>query len=161
MSGKRRTNKCRVEFFLLGNGVECGRKYAWDGSLMWGIYPGCTSGKESDCQCRRHKRCWFDPWVRQTPRVDNGNPLQYSCLKIPWTEESDRLQSMGLQRGGHNWASARVRVWHTCTHTHAHTTYMLLKWKLLSHIELFVTPWTVACQVPLSMEFSRQEYWSV
>ena len=24
----------------------------------------------------------------------------------------------------------------------------------------FVNPWTVACQVPLSMEFSRQEYWS-
>ena len=24
----------------------------------------------------------------------------------------------------------------------------------------FVTPWTVACQVPPSMEFSRQEYWS-
>ena len=23
-----------------------------------------------------------------------------------------------------------------------------------------VTPWTVACQVPLSVEFSRQEYWS-
>ena len=24
----------------------------------------------------------------------------------------------------------------------------------------FVTPWTVACQAPLSMRFSRQEYWS-
>ena len=24
----------------------------------------------------------------------------------------------------------------------------------------FVTPWAVACQVPLSMEFFRQEYWS-
>ena len=24
----------------------------------------------------------------------------------------------------------------------------------------FVTPWTVACQAPLSMEFFRQEYWS-
>ena len=24
----------------------------------------------------------------------------------------------------------------------------------------FVTPWTAACQAPLSMEFSRQEYWS-
>jgi len=24
----------------------------------------------------------------------------------------------------------------------------------------FVTPWTVACQAPQSMEFSRQEYWS-
>ena len=23
-----------------------------------------------------------------------------------------------------------------------------------------VTPWTVACQAPLSMEFSRQEYWN-
>ena len=23
-----------------------------------------------------------------------------------------------------------------------------------------VNPWTVACQAPLSMEFSRQEYWS-
>ena len=23
-----------------------------------------------------------------------------------------------------------------------------------------VTPWTVACQAPLSMGFSRQEYWS-
>ena len=29
-----------------------------------------------------------------------------------------------------------------------------------SHIQLFVTPWTVACQAPLSVEFSRQEYWS-
>ena len=24
----------------------------------------------------------------------------------------------------------------------------------------FATPWTAACQAPLSMEFSRQEYWS-
>ena len=27
-------------------------------------------------------------------------------------------------------------------------------------VRLFVTPWTVACQAPLSMEFSKQEYWS-
>ena len=26
--------------------------------------------------------------------------------------------------------------------------------------ESFVTPWIVTCQAPLSMEFSRQEYWS-
>ena len=31
---------------------------------------------------------------------------------------------------------------------------------VLSHVQLFVTPWTVAYQAPLSMEFSRQEYWS-
>ena len=30
----------------------------------------------------------------------------------------------------------------------------------LSHVRLFVTPWTVARQALVSMEFSRQEYWS-
>ena len=28
----------------------------------------------------------------------------------------------------------------------------------LSHVQLFATPWTIACQVPPSMAFSRQEY---
>ena len=32
--------------------------------------------------------------------------------------------------------------------------------KLLSRVRLFATPWTVAHQIPLSMEFFRQEYWS-
>ena len=32
--------------------------------------------------------------------------------------------------------------------------------KLLSRVPLFATPWTVACQAPPSMGFSRQEYWS-
>ena len=34
---------------------------------------------------------------------------------------------------------------------------------MLSDVQLFATPWSVtngACQDPLSMEFSRQEYWS-
>ena len=40
-----------------------------------------------------------------------------------------------------------------------------LKWQLLllcrfSRVWLFVTLWTVACQAPLPMEFSRPEYWS-
>ena len=30
----------------------------------------------------------------------------------------------------------------------------------LNCVQLFVTPWTVACQVSLSMGFPRQEYWS-
>ena len=32
--------------------------------------------------------------------------------------------------------------------------------KSLSRVQLFATPWTVAYQVPPSMGFSRQEYWS-
>ena len=27
----------------------------------------CLSGKESDCQCRRHRRQGLDPWVRKIP----------------------------------------------------------------------------------------------
>ena len=34
------------------------------------------------------------------------------------------------------------------------------KVKLLSRVRLFATPWTSAYQVPPSMGFSRQEYWS-
>ena len=36
---------------------------------------------------------------------------------------------------------------------------LLMKVKLLSRVQLLVTPWTVAYQTPLSMGFSRQEYW--
>ena len=35
-----------------------------------------------------------------------------------------------------------------------------VKVKSLSRVRLFATPWTVARQAPLSMGFSRQEYWS-
>ena len=35
-----------------------------------------------------------------------------------------------------------------------------VKVKSLSRVWLFATPWTVAHQAPLSMRFSRQEYWS-
>ena len=43
--------------------------------------------------------------------------------------------------------------------------YSQIHWRqlvlsLFSHVQLFATPWTAAHQVPLSMGFSRQEYWS-
>ena len=37
------------------------------------------------------------PGSGRYPGVGNGNPLQYSCLENPWTEESGRLQSMRSQ----------------------------------------------------------------
>ena len=39
--------------------------------------------KESACQCRRHKRCRFDPWVKKIPWRREWQPLQYSCLENP------------------------------------------------------------------------------
>ena len=38
------------------------------------------------------------PGPGRSPGEGNGNPLQYSCLEIPWTEEPGRLQATGLQK---------------------------------------------------------------
>ena len=40
------------------------------------------------------------------------------------------------------------------------TGYVYMRAQLFSRVRLFVTPWAVAYQAPLSMQFSRQEYWS-
>ena len=40
------------------------------------------------------------------------------------------------------------------------TTHSKSEEKLLSHVQLSVTSWTVAHEASLSIEFSRQEYWS-
>ena len=41
-----------------------------------------------------------------------------------------------------------------------HYKYLKVKVKSLSRVQLFATPWTGAYHAPLSMGFSRQEYWS-
>ena len=41
-----------------------------------------------------------------------------------------------------------------------YSMFLMVCAQSLSHVQLFVTPWTVAHQAPLSMEFSQQEYWS-
>ena len=61
-------------------------------------------------------------------------------------------------------AGMRGRVlgppWRFSIYEYLHFIYMCVHAKSLSHVQLFVTPWTVACQLPLSMGFSRQEYQS-
>ena len=37
------------------------------GSGSWKGFPGGTSSKEPTCQCRKHQRCGFDPWVGTIP----------------------------------------------------------------------------------------------
>ena len=64
-------------------------------------FPGGASGKESDCQGRRQEMQvrslgWEDS-------LEEGMATHPSILawRIPWTEESGRLQPMGPQRVGH------------------------------------------------------------
>ena len=46
------------------------------------------------------------------------------------------------------------------SHTDIHTYMHVCMLSHLSQVQLFVTLWTIACQVPLSMGFSRKEYWN-
>ena len=41
-----------------------------------------------------------------------------------------------------------------------HSTYSCAVLSCFSHVQLFATLWSIACQAPLSMRFSLQEYWS-
>ena len=56
-----------------------------------------NNGKEPACQCKRRKGHRFDSWVGRSPGGGHGNPLRYSCLEHPRTEEPGGLQSMGSQ----------------------------------------------------------------
>ena len=85
--------------------------------------------------------------------------------------EPGGLQSMGSQRARHDWVthcpSAKSKMgvsdWQEslllrlASETWAPST-LWSEWKSLICGQLFETPWTIACQAPLSMEFSRQEY---
>ena len=60
-------------------------------------------GEVSTCQCRRHKRHRFDPWVRKIP-LEEGMATHTTTLawRIPWTVEPGRLLTIGSQRISHD-----------------------------------------------------------
>ena len=103
------------------------------------------------------------------------SPLSGSCI---WSL-SRRVRRAESCRSLHAYSALPEYVHthtHTHTHTHAHThththtltvipshsvsVHELCVLSHSSHVLLFVTLWTVACQAPLPMAFSRQEYWS-
>ena len=55
-------------------------------------FPGGSDGKASACNAGNLG--WI-PGSGRSPGEGNGNPLSTLALKFPWTEEPDRLQSMG------------------------------------------------------------------
>ena len=55
--------------------------------------PWWHSGKETLCQCRRHRDVGLIPGLRRSSGGRNGNPLQYSCLEKPMDRGAWWLQS--------------------------------------------------------------------
>ena len=66
-------------------------------------FPGGASGKEPDCQSRRCKRCGFGSLVQEDP-LKEGMATHSGILawETPGTEAPGGLQSIGLQRAGHD-----------------------------------------------------------
>ena len=62
-------------------------------------FPGGSDGKGSTYNAGDPGSI---PGTGRSPREGNGNPLHYPCLENLMTEEPGGLQSMGLQRVGHN-----------------------------------------------------------
>ena len=89
----------------------------------------------------------ISPLSMRTPVILDLEPtLTQSDHIITWWMQRHYFQIKSCPQG-----SAWTWTWHG--------------WRLcmLSHfgrVQLFETPWTVTCQDPLSMGFSRQEYWS-
>jgi len=72
--------------------------------------------------------------------------------RIPGTVGPGGLPSMGSHRVRYDWSdlAAAAAIFPKTGHSYV---------CVLSHVRLFATPWTVVHQTPLSMGFSRQEYW--
>ena len=62
-------------------------------------FPCGSAGKESACNAGDLGSI---PGSGRSPGEGNGYPPQYSCWRIPWTEEPSGLQSIGWQKVGHN-----------------------------------------------------------
>ena len=82
--------------------------------------------------------------------LEKGMATHFSILawRIPSTEEPGGLHGpWGSQRVRHDWA----------TNTTTTINFIIPACSVVSDS---VTPQTIACQAPLSLTFSRQEYWS-
>ena len=97
-------------------------------------FPGGASGKERACQCRRHKRHGFDPFWEDP--LEEGMAIHSNILtwRIPWTEESGGLQSIGSQRVGHDWSDL------VCMH-------VSILFQILSHIDYCSIMSRVPCAI--------------
>ena len=58
---------------------------------------GGSVSKESACNAGDTGDTGSIPGSGRSPGEGNVKPLQYSCLKIPWTKEPDGLQPVGVK----------------------------------------------------------------
>ena len=106
-----------------------------------------------------------DPWW-STHRL--GNRQARGLFPPQWDHTRGCDTDMGKSNSEQHVLTKSIQRahWPPTQHVSAHChplpwiPYFHCVCSLLSCVQLLVTPWTVACQTPLSIKFSRQEYWS-
>ena len=77
---------------------------SWAKLQSYKDFPGSASGKEPTSQMQEIKEMQVILRSARSPLGGHGNPLQYSCLANPMTEEPSGLQSIGSQTVRHDWS---------------------------------------------------------
>ena len=102
-------------------------------------FPGGTSGKEPACQCRRHRRRGFSPWVRKIPWGRAWQPIPVS---LPGESHGQR----SLRSTDHGVAKSGTRLKQLSIHTDSNTIIlgMIL---FCSYWLIFLSPgyWLFSC----------------
>ena len=87
---------------------------------FYSISVGGTCGKESTRQCRRYRRCRFNPWIGKTP-PHWRKKWQPTPVFLPGESHGQRsLMGYSPQGRKESDANKHARA-HTHTHTHTHT----------------------------------------
>ena len=106
---------------------------------------------------------WKGTWVQLTPYLNWVLLLlllsRFSHVQLcvtPWTAAHQAPPKWDFP-GKSNMLSRYYLIF---TNLCFQSKHYCLHFVCASCVQLFVTPWTVVCQDPLPMEFSRREYWS-
>ena len=97
-------------------------------------------------------QAWDCPWSGPQSRCKHGETgwsvwLTQSCVFLIFPSRQVRWKY-------------NERSWKLPLERHVMDNEVCMHAQPLSCVQLFATPWTVAHQAPLSIRFSRQEYWS-
>ena len=103
--------------------------------------------------CLTYSYLWLHPLL---PLVEVHTPSIPTSIIYVAVSGYSPVASVWL---GDAWGSGGKPVLSPCLSTW-YSTHREVKWQSLSPVQFFAIPWTVACEASLSMEFSRQEYWS-
>ena len=103
------------------------------GTLCWG-FPGGACGKEPPASAGNVKDTGSIPGLGRSPVETMATHSSIPSWRTPWTKKPDSLQSIGSERVKHDWSDlARMHG---------------VVFQLLSHVQLFLTPWTQHARLP-------------